>query len=103
MLDIKQSDLLESRKRQLVEPIQQLFQTLEDKKRVEERLLETYDDLLDQVKSALEAKREIGVQLAVQLESLKKASISFFAILFFLSNRSATKAISLFRVYPWKK
>lgn len=74
ILDIRQSDLPESGKRQLVEPMQQLFQTLEDKKRVEERILEIYDDLLDQAKSALIAKTEIGDRLAAALEKLKKTS-----------------------------
>jgi potassium efflux system protein len=76
ILDIRQSDLLRPRKRQLVEPMQQLFYTLEDKKRVEERILKIYDDLLDQAKSALAAKTEIGDRLTAALEKLKKTSIT---------------------------
>ena len=76
ILDIRQSDLLGPTKRQLVEPMQQLFQTLEDKKRVEERILKIYDDLLDQAKSALAAKAEIGDRLTAALEKLKKTSIT---------------------------
>jgi small-conductance mechanosensitive channel len=76
ILDIRQSDLLGPRKQQLVEPMQQLFDTLEDKKRVEERILEIYDDLLDQAKSALAAKTEIGNRLTAALEKLKKTSIT---------------------------
>ncbi|MBW2427429.1 MAG: hypothetical protein JRF56_00610, partial [Deltaproteobacteria bacterium] len=76
ILDIRQSDLPRPRKRQLVDPMQQLFQTLEDKKRVEERILKIYDDLLDQAKSALEAKTEVGDRLTAALEKLKKTSIT---------------------------
>ena len=76
ILDIRQSDLPGPRKRQLVEPMQQLFYTLEDKKRVEERILKIYDDLLDQAKSALAAKTEIGNRLTAALEKLKKTTIT---------------------------
>ena len=76
ILDIRQSVHLGPTKRQLVEPMQQLFQTLEDKKRVEERILKIYDDLLDQAKSALAAKTEIGDRLTAALEKLKKTSIT---------------------------
>ncbi|MGD8975028.1 MAG: hypothetical protein PVJ56_17125, partial [Desulfobacterales bacterium] len=58
ILDIGQSDLPGPRKRQRVEPMQQLFQTLEDKKRAEESTLKIYDDLLEQAQSALGAKTE---------------------------------------------
>jgi small-conductance mechanosensitive channel len=74
ILDIGQSDLLGSRKRQLVDPMRQLFQTLEDKKRVETRTLKIYDDLLEQAKSALAAKKEIGDRLTSALEKLKKTA-----------------------------
>jgi small-conductance mechanosensitive channel len=74
ILDIRQSDLPGPRKRQLVESMQQLFQTLEDKKRVETRILKIYDGLLDQAKSALAAKTEIGDRLTAALEKLKKTS-----------------------------
>ncbi|MBW2470184.1 MAG: hypothetical protein JRE62_12840 [Deltaproteobacteria bacterium] len=74
ILDIGQSDLPGPRKRQLVEPMQQLFQTLEEKKRVEERILKIYEDLLEQAKSALGAKTEIGDRLTAALEKLKKTS-----------------------------
>ncbi|MGD8291519.1 MAG: mechanosensitive ion channel [Desulfobacterales bacterium] len=76
ILDIRQSDLSGPRKRQLVEPMQQLFDTLEDKKRVEERILKIYDNLLDQAKSALTAKTDIGNRLTAALEKLKKTSIT---------------------------
>jgi small-conductance mechanosensitive channel len=74
ILDIGQSDLPGPRKRQRVEPMQQLFQTLEDKKRAEESTLKIYDDLLEQAQSALGAKTEIGDRLTAALEKLKKTS-----------------------------
>jgi small-conductance mechanosensitive channel len=74
ILDIRQSDLPRPRKRPLVEPMQQLFQVLEDKKRVQKRILQIYNDLLDQAESALEVQTEIDVRLTAALEELKKSS-----------------------------
>jgi small-conductance mechanosensitive channel len=76
ILDIEQSDLPISRKQQLVESIQQLLQTLEDKKRVEGRILGTYDDMLRQATSALEAKKSVGDRLTTTFEKLRISSIT---------------------------
>ncbi|MGD2184689.1 MAG: mechanosensitive ion channel [Desulfobacterales bacterium] len=75
ILNIRQSNFSGPRKRQLVEPMQQLFQILEEKNRVEERGLLVYDNLLDRAKSALEAKTAVGDRLTEALEKLKKTSI----------------------------
>jgi small-conductance mechanosensitive channel len=74
ILDIGQSDLPGPRTRQVVDPMKRLFQTLEDKKRAEKRILEIYDNLLEQATSALAANTEIGDRLTAALEKLKKTS-----------------------------
>jgi small-conductance mechanosensitive channel len=84
--DIRQSQLSEAQKQQLEAATQKLLGVLGDKKKLEERYLRTYGDLLDQLKSALEAKKEIGVKLVGQMESLKKAS--FFQRVDYLSELS---------------
>jgi len=75
-LDIEQSDLPGFRKQPLVESIQQLLQTLEGKKRIEGRILGTYDDLLRQVKSALEVKKRVGGRLSATFETIKISSMT---------------------------
>ena len=75
VLDIRQSNLPGPRKGQLVEIIQQLLKILDEKKRVEERYLQIYDDLLNQAKSALETKTAVGDRLTETLDKLKKTSI----------------------------
>ncbi|MGW8187149.1 MAG: mechanosensitive ion channel domain-containing protein, partial [Desulfobacterales bacterium] len=73
--DIRQSQLSDSEKRQLDTATQELLQVLKEKKQLGERYLKIYGDLLDRIKSALEAKKAIGEKLTAQLKSLKKASL----------------------------
>ena len=97
--DIRLSQLSEAQKQQLEADTQKLLEVLLEKKQLGQRYLKIYGDLLDQLKSALEAKREIGVKLAVQLESLKKAS--FFqrvAYLRELSGAALLEDLRLIRV-----
>jgi small-conductance mechanosensitive channel len=72
--DIRQSNLPASHERQLVEINQQLLKILEEKKAVEERYLQIYDDLLEQAESALETKTAFGGRLADTLNKLRKTS-----------------------------
>lgn len=84
--DIRQSQLSDAQKQQLEAATQKLLDALWEKKQLGERYLKIYGELLEQLKSALEAKKEIGEKLAAQLESLKKAS--FFQRLDHLRNLS---------------
>ena len=73
--DIRQSQLSDAQKEQLEAAIQKLLEVLREKKQLEESYLKIYGDLLDQIKSVVDAKRELAEKLKVQLESLKKASL----------------------------
>jgi small-conductance mechanosensitive channel len=73
--DIRQSQLSDAQKQQLEVATQKLLEGLSEKKQLEARYLKTYGELLDQIKSAVEAKRALAEKLRVQLESLKKASL----------------------------
>jgi len=73
--DIRQSQLSDAQKQQLEAATQKLLEVLREKKQLEERYLKIYGDLLDQIRSVVEAKRALGEKLMVQLESLKKASL----------------------------
>jgi potassium efflux system protein len=73
--DIRQSPLSDAQKQQLDSATQELLQVLREKKQLGERYLKTYGDLLDRIKSALEAKKAIGEKMTTQLKSLKKASL----------------------------
>jgi small-conductance mechanosensitive channel len=72
--DIRQSQLSDAQKQQLDSATQELLQVLKEKKQLGERYLKSYGDLLDRIKSALEAKKAIGEKMTAQLKSLKKAS-----------------------------
>jgi len=72
--DIRQSPLSDTQKQQLNAATQELLQVLKEKKQLGERYLKTYGDLLDRIKSALEAKKAIGEKMTAQLKSLKKTS-----------------------------
>ena len=74
LADIRQSQLSDDQKQQLETATQKLLDALWEKKQLGERYLKIHGDLLDELKSALTAKKDIGEKLAVQLESLKKAS-----------------------------
>jgi hypothetical protein len=73
--DIRQSPLSDTQKQQLDSITQELLQVLREKKQLGERYLKTYGDLLDRIKSALEAKKAIGEKMTAQLKSLKKTSL----------------------------
>jgi len=73
--DIRQSPLSDVQKQQLDTVTQDLLQVLKENKQVSERYLKTYGDLLDQIKSALAAKKAIGEKMATQLKGLKKESL----------------------------
>ena len=73
--DIRQSQLSDVQKQQLDTATQELLQVLKEKKQLGERYLKAYGELLDQIKSAQEAKKAIAEKMTAQLVSLKKASL----------------------------
>ncbi len=71
--DVQQSQLPNTQKRHLQFTTQKVIDALKEKKQVGERFQKTYEDLLGQMDSALEAKKKLGEKLTTQLESQKKA------------------------------
>jgi small-conductance mechanosensitive channel len=73
--NLRQSHLSDEQKRQLDAATQKLLEVLKEKKKLGERYLKIYGDLLGQLKSALAAKKWIGEKLTAHLKNLKKTSV----------------------------
>jgi small-conductance mechanosensitive channel len=73
--DIRKFQFANTQKQQLKAATGKLLQVFQEKKRLGERYLKIYGELLIRIKAALEAKKAIGEKLATRLESRRKASL----------------------------
>jgi len=75
MADIWQSQLSDTQKDLLEAATQKVLDILKEKKQLGEHYLTIYEDMLDQMKAKLKAKRVIAEKLAARLKDQKKASL----------------------------
>lgn len=75
MADIRQSQLSDTQKDLLEAATQKVLDVLKEKKQLGEHYLKIYEDMLDQMKAKLKAKKVIAEKLSARLKDQKKASL----------------------------
>ena len=75
MASIRSARFPEIQKQKMVSTARNLFRALKEKKQLGARYLKIYGDLLDQMKTALEAKKVLAEKLGTRLREQKKESL----------------------------
>jgi len=75
MVDIRHSQLSDTQKDLLAASTQKVLDVLKEKKQLGEQYLKIFEDMLDQMKAKMKAKKVIAEKLSARLKDQKKASL----------------------------
>jgi len=75
MVDIRHSQLSDTQKDLLTATTQKVLDVLKEKKQLGEQYLKIFEDMLDQMKAKMKAKKVIAEKLSARLKDQKKASL----------------------------
>jgi len=75
MVDIRHSQLSDTQKDLLAAATQKVLDVLKEKKQLGEQYLKIFEDMLDQMKAKMKAKKVIAEKLSARLKDQKKASL----------------------------
>ena len=75
LAEMQESSLPDTQKEELETAIRELVQVLEEKKQLGDRYIQIHDDLMRQLKAAIDEKTALGEKIAARLENRIKESI----------------------------